>query len=147
LPTEIISDSVEIGRACIAREHRNTKVLFLLWKGLASFLSSNNKRYLFGCTSIFSINPKIGEEAFKLLQNRGLEHDNLVVKPRNDNFVKETKFCDYEKVLSSIFIETPIYGTRCSTVILLENNNTLNFAEKSFLETSQTEIKKSYTII
>ena len=35
LPREILNEAVEVGRACIAKEHRLKPVLFLLWKGLA----------------------------------------------------------------------------------------------------------------
>ncbi len=37
-----------------------------------------------------------------------------------------------ERVLSPIFIETPIYGTRCSTVLLFENSGKVVFAERTF---------------
>ena len=39
---------------------------------------------------------------------------------------------EWEKVLSSVFIQSPHYGTRCSTAILIDNNNTVRFAEKTF---------------
>ena len=35
LPQELLDQSLELGRACIAQSHRNKQVLFLLWKGLA----------------------------------------------------------------------------------------------------------------
>jgi putative hemolysin len=41
LPPSVIASSVEIGRACIAREHRNGRVLHLLWRGLATYLVWN----------------------------------------------------------------------------------------------------------
>jgi putative hemolysin len=97
LPSEVLLQSVEIGRACILREHRNTKVLFLLWQGLADFLSINNKRYLFGCTSIFSVNPAIGSEAYKLLLNKGFLHKNLRISPRKNHIFIEEKQNNSEK--------------------------------------------------
>jgi putative hemolysin len=84
LPTEVLAESVEIGRACIAREHRNTKVLFLLWKGLADFLKQNKKRYLFGCCSIFTTDAEIGSRVFKQLENKGFLHGSLRVVPRKE---------------------------------------------------------------
>lgn len=36
-----------------------------------------------------------------------------------------------ERLVSPIFIESPIYGTRSSTVLLVKNDNTLLFSEKS----------------
>lgn len=37
-----------------------------------------------------------------------------------------------ERYLSAHFIAGPVYGTRCSTVILLEADGTLTFAERAF---------------
>jgi uncharacterized protein with NRDE domain len=37
-----------------------------------------------------------------------------------------------ERYLSAHFVAGPIYGTRCSTVILLDADGTLTFAERSF---------------
>lgn len=65
---EVLWDSVELGRACIARAHRNTQVLFLLWKGLAAYLSHNRKRYLFGCCSLTSQDANEGLRIMKLLE-------------------------------------------------------------------------------
>jgi len=44
-----LEDSIELGRACIAKAYRNSQVLFLLWKGLALYIAFNRKRFLFGC--------------------------------------------------------------------------------------------------
>jgi uncharacterized protein with NRDE domain len=38
-----------------------------------------------------------------------------------------------ERILSPIFIETPIYGTRCSSVLLIDYENNAEFIEKSFV--------------
>ncbi len=54
LPPEVIEQAVEIGRACIDRNHRNARVLFLLWRGLALYLTRMKKRYMFGCCSLMS---------------------------------------------------------------------------------------------
>lgn len=40
---------------------------------------------------------------------------------------------DLEKKLSSIFIETPVYGTRCSTVLTFDGDFRLNFEEKVYI--------------
>jgi len=39
---------------------------------------------------------------------------------------------ELERSLSSIFIETPDYGTRCSTVILTDQNGQVEFIERTF---------------
>ena len=39
---------------------------------------------------------------------------------------------EWERVLSSVFIQSAKYGTRCSTAILIDNYNNVRFAEKTF---------------
>jgi len=82
LPTEVVSASVEVGRACIARTHRNRRVLFLLWKGLAAYLSHNRKRYLFGCCSLTTQDPAMGIRALGQLTADGHRHPEFRVSPR-----------------------------------------------------------------
>ena len=59
-PTEILTDAVEIGRACTDRDHRHQWVLFLLWRGLAAYMSASRRRFLFGCCSLTSQDPTEG---------------------------------------------------------------------------------------
>ncbi|MBM4174863.1 MAG: NRDE family protein [Ignavibacteria bacterium] len=39
---------------------------------------------------------------------------------------------EYERVLSSIFIKSPIYGTRSSTIITIDRTNYVKFTERTF---------------
>lgn len=71
LPREILDEAVEVGRACIAREHRLKPVLFLLWKGLALYMEHNRKRWLFGPCSLTSQDPWDGKRALDELERRG----------------------------------------------------------------------------
>lgn len=81
LPHDVLSKGIEIGRACIARDHRNTKVLFLLWKGLLAYLEHSGKRYFFGCCSIFTQDEDLGRDAFRQLIKDGYLHNDLSVVP------------------------------------------------------------------
>jgi putative hemolysin len=82
LPRETVGASVEVGRACIARAHRNRHVLFLLWKGLATYMTHNRKRYLFGCCSLTSQDPAVGLRALDQLNAAGHLHPVLRLSPR-----------------------------------------------------------------
>ena len=84
LPPDVLTAGVEVGRACIAAEHRNTKVLYLLWRGLARYMQLADKRFLFGCCSIFSRDRLIGERAFHQLAEAGHFHDRIRVEPRRN---------------------------------------------------------------
>jgi len=81
LPDTMISDSVELGRACILREHRNGTALFALWRGLASYLVWSSKRYFFGCCSLTSQDPKEGWAMERKLDRTGYVHDDFKVYP------------------------------------------------------------------
>lgn len=59
---------LELGRACIHREHRNFTVLNLLWRGIAQYASEHGARYLIGCSSITSQDPATGSAAWRRLQ-------------------------------------------------------------------------------
>ncbi|HIG10052.1 MAG: GNAT family N-acyltransferase [bacterium] len=72
MPDEMTAGSIELGRACISREHRNRVVLFLLWRGLMAHLLWNKKRYLFGCSSLTSQTASDGLWAFEHLERKGL---------------------------------------------------------------------------
>jgi putative hemolysin len=81
LPPDVSEEAVEIGRACVAREHRNKQVLFLLWKGLAAYMLHNRKRYFFGCCSLPTQDAREGLRALNQLQRRGRLHPTLRIRP------------------------------------------------------------------
>lgn len=99
LPNEILNRSVELGRACIAKDHRNSRVLFLLWKVLANFLVQNDKQYFFGCCSIFTQDGETAAKILQQLKNKGHLHKTIEVKPR------ENKICIPKDFVPEIFEE------------------------------------------
>ena len=82
LPPQVAGESVEIGRACVAREHRNTHVLFLLWRGLAAYLGHNRKRYFFGCCSLAGTDAREGLRVLDYMERGGHMHPTFYVPPR-----------------------------------------------------------------
>ena len=64
----VLNQSVELGRACIARDHRHRQVLFLLWRALALYVTKRRKRFLFGCCSLTSQDPSEGNQLFDQLR-------------------------------------------------------------------------------
>lgn len=82
LPPQVAGESVEIGRACVAREHRNTHVLFLLWRGLAAYLGHNRKRYFFGCCSLAGTDAGAGLRVLDHMERGGHMHPTFYVPPR-----------------------------------------------------------------
>ena len=81
LPAGFLDETIELGRACIAREHRNKKVLFLLWRGLASYVLWNGRRHLLGCSSLTSQDPAEGLALYEQLARDGALHPELSLPP------------------------------------------------------------------
>lgn len=82
IPTSILVDAVEIGRACVHPDHRSGRVLHLLWRGLARYLTWNQKRYMFGCCSIPGVDTTVAQDAWRAVHARSALHDRLLVRPR-----------------------------------------------------------------
>lgn len=49
---------LELGRACIHKDHRRGVVIALLWRGIAEYMSATNADVLFGCASIKTESPR-----------------------------------------------------------------------------------------
>jgi putative hemolysin len=82
LPPAVRARAVELGRACIAKAHRNGRVVHLLWRGLAGYLAWNRKSVLFGCCCLASQDPGYGRALHGQLERQGSLHPSLRVTPR-----------------------------------------------------------------
>ena len=78
------AEVIELGRACVARAHRNRFVLQLLWKAIASYAKGHHARYLLGCSSINSQNPREGAALYAALARSHLAPPELRTVPRPD---------------------------------------------------------------
>ena len=66
------NEIVELGRACVHKQHRNLVVLGLLWKGIADYAQERGARYLIGCSSLTSQDPAEGASAYSALCRKNL---------------------------------------------------------------------------
>ena len=82
IPSSVLLNAVELGRACVSRSHRNTQVIFLLWKGLAAYVAYSRKRYVFGCCSLTSQDESEGSRVFEMLKASGHLHPSFHALPR-----------------------------------------------------------------
>ena len=80
-PLPMLDAAVEVGRACIAREHRGRRVLHLLWRGLAQYLMWTRKQYLFGCCSLAIQDGRIGNRVHARLVEEGHLHPSVNAWP------------------------------------------------------------------
>ena len=85
--------------------------------------------------------PKVTESKTKvseLISSEDFTKENLFEILADNTTADEEQLPDTgigaerEKALSSNFIRTPQYGTRCSTVILVDKNDNVSFTERTF---------------
>src|SRR5207247_3305213 len=62
-------EMVELGRACIRRDHRSFRVLILLWRGIIEYTRQRGGRYLIGCSSISTQDPPLGTAVYGRLNS------------------------------------------------------------------------------
>lgn len=84
---EIRGELLELGRACVHSDYRNTTALGMLWKGIASYAALCNARYMIGCSSITSQDECKGAGLFEQLREKYLAPEGLRTLP------KETHRC------------------------------------------------------
>jgi putative hemolysin len=66
-------ETVELGRACVHKDHRRLAVVNLLWRGIAIYATERRARYLVGCSSLTSQDAAAGMAMYE-----GLAADHLV---------------------------------------------------------------------
>jgi len=91
LPKTILENSVEVGRACIHREHRNGRVLYLLWRGIAEYIQMHDAGYLLGCCSLGSTDPGEGWVLMDFLRNNDHVHPKYILETKPDYLCPETE--------------------------------------------------------
>ncbi|MSU56745.1 MAG: GNAT family N-acetyltransferase [Pedosphaera sp.] len=73
---------IELGRACVHKAHRNLHVLGLLWKGIADYARERGGRYLCGCSSLTSQDPREGASVYSELCRKHLALPGFRTNPR-----------------------------------------------------------------
>jgi uncharacterized protein with NRDE domain len=76
------------------------------------------------------------DELFNILLNAELAED--------ANLPNTGIGLELERQLSPLFIRTPNYGTRCSTVLLIDYDNNVTFIERTY-ENGQFKLENNYS--
>ncbi|MEP2446517.1 MAG: GNAT family N-acyltransferase [Balneola sp.] len=138
LPDSILSDAFELGRACIDKDHRNGRVLFLLWRGLAKYMMLLNKRYLFGCCSITSQNPAEGLSYYAHLKEEGYLHKDYLIDVEEEYVCEvssKTSFSGEVKIPQLFQLYLDVGCKVCSPPALDKEFKTIDFLILLDLET------------
>jgi len=63
----IRGEILELGRACVHRDHRSLRVVSLLWRAIAEYAATHGARYLVGCSSLTSQDAVLGAAMYRQL--------------------------------------------------------------------------------
>ncbi len=80
--------SVELGRSCVAPEHRGGPAMHLLWNGLAEYVLTREIEILFGVASFHGTDPEPLSEALSYLHHTHLAPEDLRVRAHPDHFLR-----------------------------------------------------------
>lgn len=72
---------LELGRACIHKDHRKGTVLSLLWRGITDYMNLSGASILFGCSSLKINNSLQAALVYRYLFEEGALVDNLFSSP------------------------------------------------------------------
>ncbi|MEM9288154.1 MAG: GNAT family N-acyltransferase [Pseudomonadota bacterium] len=78
---------LELGRSCVAKEHRTAATITLLWQGIASYLRQHSIGYMFGCASFAGTDPSAHALALSYLYHNHLVPNDLGVTALPNRFV------------------------------------------------------------
>jgi L-ornithine Nalpha-acyltransferase len=79
--------SVELGRSCVARQHRGGPAMHLLWNGLASYVLERKIELLFGVASFHGTDPVPLAEALAYLHHQHLAPPDLRVRAQDAHYL------------------------------------------------------------
>jgi putative hemolysin len=77
-------ETVELGRACVHKDHRRLNVVNLLWRGIARYATERKARYLIGCSSLTSQDAALGAAMYEALRGEHLVEECFRTEPVGD---------------------------------------------------------------
>lgn len=76
-------NKLELGRACVHPEYRNGVTISLLWEGINAYIAASESSYLFGCSSIKTMDKEEIKQIYYYLKQNGHILDEHRVRPKN----------------------------------------------------------------
>lgn len=65
---------IEVGRACLAAQHRNFRAMIAMWLGIGAYMNAFDLTHLFGCCSLTTQDPDDGWRALRTLRAANCLH-------------------------------------------------------------------------
>jgi L-ornithine Nalpha-acyltransferase len=78
---------LELGRSCVHPDYRNLATINLLWRGIASYLSTHAIGFMFGCASLHGTDPDAHAATLSYLYQQHLAEDDIRVRALPETYV------------------------------------------------------------
>ncbi|WP_373998774.1 GNAT family N-acetyltransferase [Bdellovibrio bacteriovorus] len=72
---------LELGRACIHKDHRRGILISLLWKGIAEYMAATEAKLLFGCATVKTDDPRDAALLTRYFEEEGRVFANFRTRP------------------------------------------------------------------
>lgn len=79
---------LELGRACIHKDHRRGAVISLLWRGIAEYMNQSGAQVLFGCSSVKVNTAREAALIYRYLVDERMVTTDVFARPTQDYLLK-----------------------------------------------------------
>lgn len=141
---EMRSNVLELGRACVHRDHRSPEVLNLLWKGIMRYAKSRGLRYLMGCCSLTSQCAEEGTAVFRALEPYLIESSLMTVPTKAFAMVMREGVETMQEPPRLLRAYLAVGARICSTPAIDCSFGTIDFLTLLDLETLNPRIARRY---
>ncbi len=139
------AEIIELGRACVHVDHRNFTVLSLLWKGIAAYARENSARYLIGCSSLTSQDPRDGASMFRQLSKSYLADPAWQTRPQPQYACPLTDLADPPPRIPKLLAAYLSIGARiCGPPAIDREFKTIDFLTVMDLQTLPPHVVQRY---
>ncbi len=135
---------LELGRACIHRDHRTSQVLNLLWKGIMRFANERGLRYLIGCCSLTSQSAAEGNAVFEALGAYLLEPTMMTVPTAAYALSAESEAAEAIEVPRLLRAYLTVGARICSAPAIDRAFGTIDYLTMLDLKTMNPRIQRRY---
>lgn len=152
IPEDELRNAVEVGRACVHKDYRNGKVLGLLWKGIAFYMTYFKKIYLFGCCSLPGQDVDLAFQVWENFKKRDLVWDkDWIVSPVesmkcfDENYVAKNTYSEEDLTIPNLFQLYINYTAKvCGPPAIDRQFNTIDFLICLNIENMDERSRKFY---
>ncbi len=101
--TDIIKESIELGRSFVQKKYWNTNALNYLWQGIGAFLAHNDwVKYLYGGVSISNNYPESAKNQIVFYFNKWFGDQDNLAKSKNRFLLTENLQKEFRNIFTSL---------------------------------------------